>query len=59
MPTTPIDTKDQQLAEIAARVLGIATLAIQNSDSLDFHDLSVWSIREALEAAYEAGRAGK
>jgi len=59
MPTTPIDSKDQQLAEIAARVLGIATLAIQNSDSLDFHDLSVWSIREALEAACEAGRAGK
>lgn len=57
MTTTTTDTKDQQIAEIAARVLGIATLATQKSDRLDFHDLAVWSIREALEAAYEAGRA--
>jgi hypothetical protein len=58
MPTTPTDAKDQQIAEIAARVLGISTLATQKSDRLDFHDLAVWSIREALEAAYEAGRKG-
>ena len=56
MPTTTTDIKDQQLAEIAARVLGIATLDTQKCDSLDFHDLAVWSIRKALEAAYEAGR---
>jgi hypothetical protein len=25
-------------------------------DRLDFHELSVWEIRDALEAAYNAGR---
>lgn len=25
-------------------------------DDLDFHELSVWQIRRALEQAYEAGR---
>ena len=58
MPTTTTDTKDQQIAEIAARVLGIATLATQKSDRRDFHELAVWSIRKALEAAYETGRKG-
>ena len=56
MHTTTTDTKEQQFAEIAARVLGIATPAIQSSDSLDFHDLAVWSIRAALAAVYKAGR---
>ena len=44
------------LASISKMVLNIETLETQNSDSLDFHDCSVWSIREALEAAYMAGR---
>ena len=44
------------LAEIAARHLFLETLETRNSDSLDFHDLAVWSIREALLAAYHAGR---
>ena len=34
----------------------LETLETRNSDSLDFHDLPVWSIREALLAAYHAGR---
>jgi len=44
------------LEEIARRHLGLETLATRNSDSLDFHDMAVWSMRAALEAAYEAGR---
>lgn len=47
--------KAQAIAEIANRVLGLQTLDTQNSDSLDFHDLSVASIRAALDAAYESG----
>lgn len=43
------------VAEIARRVLRLATLETRNSDSLDFHELAVWSIREALTAAYAAG----
>lgn len=35
-----------------------ATLATQKSDRRDFHELAVWSIRKALEAAYETGRKG-
>lgn len=41
MHTTTTDTKDQQLVEIAAQILGVATLTTQNSDRLDFHELAV------------------
>lgn len=34
--------------QIAKDILGIETLETRNSDSLDFHDVSVWSIRQAL-----------
>ncbi len=48
--------KDATVNEIALRILGIETLETRKSDSLDFHDCAVWSIKEALEAAFEAGR---
>ena len=35
----------------------IETLETRNSDGLDFHDVAVWAIRNALEAAYTAGQA--
>ena len=44
------------VAVIAERHLGIETLETRNTDSLDFHELGVASIKAALEAAYEAGR---
>ena len=47
---------DQLLARIALDHLFIETLETQHSDRLDFHDVSVWGIKAALEAAYEAGR---
>jgi len=40
---------------IAQKKLGIETLEPRNSDRLDFHDLGVGSIREALETAFKAG----
>jgi hypothetical protein len=44
------------LLEIAAKHFhSIETLETQNSDRLDFHDVAVWAIRAALEAAYAAG----
>lgn len=46
---------EQDLAEIAQEHLDLDTLETQNSDSLDFHSLAVWQIKEALEAAYQAG----
>ena len=49
-------TRDEEIESIARRILKIGTLETRNSDALDFHDLAVWTIREALDAAYEAGR---
>lgn len=43
------------IAKIAKDHLSIDTLAQQGSDRLDFHDLGVWGIRRALEAAHKAG----
>jgi hypothetical protein len=48
--------KDATVNEIAQRILRLDTLQTRKSDSLDFHDVAVWSIKEALEAAFEAGR---
>jgi len=45
------------LLEIAAKHFYLETLEARNSDSLDFHDVAVWSIRAALEAAFAAGQA--
>jgi hypothetical protein len=47
---------DADLASIARRVLGIPTLATRNSDDLDFHEIAVWSLQEALRLAHAAGR---
>ena len=47
---------EQTLEQIAQKLLGFDTLKTQNSDDLDFHDLAVWTVKEALEAAYTAGR---
>lgn len=43
------------VADIAQRLLHLDTIATRNSDALDFHELAVWSIRDALVAAYNAG----
>ncbi|RUL89449.1 DUF6900 domain-containing protein [Tautonia sociabilis] len=48
---------DRILADIARKHLGVETLEPRHSDGLDFHDLAVWRIRDALLAAYEAGAA--
>ena len=43
------------LTLIAQNKLGIETLETRKSDRLDFHDVAVWCIRDALEAAFKAG----
>ena len=48
---------DALLLEIAAKHFCLETLETRNSDRLDFHDVAVWSIRAALEAAFVAGQA--
>ena len=44
------------LDHIAQTILGLETLDTRNSDRLDFHDLAVWNIKAALQAAFEAGQ---
>jgi hypothetical protein len=52
MPTA----RDNALNRIAREVLSLETLESRKMDSLDFHEHAVWSIKDALERAYEAGR---
>ena len=47
---------EQVIQKIAADHLSIETLETRNSDSLDFHEVSVWGIKTALQAAFDAGR---
>jgi hypothetical protein len=40
---------------IALDHLFIETLQTRHRDSLDFHDVSVWGVKSALQAAFDAG----
>ena len=51
--------RDETLTEIATKILDLKTLDTRNSDRLDFHELSVWQIKKALEAAFTAGQEAK
>lgn len=51
------EEKDQIIFKIARRVLGFQTLEARRRDYLDFKSVAVWSVREALEAAFQAGLA--
>ncbi len=53
--TEAAKTMDAAITGIAGKVLGLETLETRSRDSLDFHDLSVWQIKKALEAAFLAG----
>ena len=44
------------IESIARSHFHIETLLTRGRNALDFHDVSIASIRNALEAAYEAGR---
>ncbi len=41
--------------DIARRCLRIESLETRHVDTLDFYPFAVWSIREALIAAFESG----
>ncbi len=44
-----------ELTAIAREHLDIGTLEARHSDSLDFHEVSVWGLKAALQAAYDLG----
>ena len=57
-------TRDPELQELLDKVLidiaqrhfpSVETLEVRNSDSMDFHDVHVGSIKDALEHAFFAG----
>lgn len=48
---------EKKLETIAKEHLFMETLETRNSDGLDFHEVSVWGVKKALEMAYELGRA--
>ena len=47
--------KNSILEKIAKEMLGIPTLETRNNGDLDFHTVSVWNLRDALEKAFIAG----
>ena len=56
MTITGAKKMNKTIDRIAHEILNLHTLDTRNSDALDFHDLAVWKIKEALEAAYTAGQ---
>jgi len=51
-----IETATYHACRIAKTELGIETLETRHRDRLDFHEVSVASVKAALLAAFEAGR---
>ena len=51
------NAQDEVVAKIGKEILGLDTLEIRHSDTLDFSDQAVWQLRAALEAPYNAGLA--
>jgi hypothetical protein len=49
-------TQEQLFQAIAQKHLFIETLDTRRSDSLDFHEVSVWGVEAALKEAFEAGK---
>ena len=49
-------TSTATLDRIARRHLGIDTLAVRNSDALDFREVGVAGVKAALQAAFSAGQ---
>jgi len=44
------------ITDIAIDVLEVKNLEAQGNDSLDFHDIAIWTIEELLTRAFEAGQ---
>jgi hypothetical protein len=49
-------TRTETIEEIARKVMLIETLETRNMDGLDFHEVAVWQVQQALEMAFVAGR---
>jgi hypothetical protein len=54
---TPLEIVDDHLEALARIHVGIETLEVRKMDALDFHEVGVLSLKDALRAAFELGRA--
>lgn len=54
VPSVHPETRQEATARLARR-LGFPDLVERKSDRADFREVAVWHVREALEAAYDAG----
>lgn len=54
--TSAYNAIGETLEAIAKDHLDIETLQTQNRDSLDFYEVSVWSLNKALRQAFDAGK---
>lgn len=50
---------ENAITQIAKDILGVETLEPRYSDDLDFYDIGIGSLKKALTAAYETGKADK
>jgi len=48
--------REETVLQIAKKYFRVETLKSRGRDSLDFYDVSVWSMQSALTDAYNAGR---
>lgn len=46
---------NEDLQKIASRHLRVRDVTIRNREQIEHHELAVWQLREALEAAWIAG----
>lgn len=47
---------NKELERIVQKHMDIPTLETRRMDSLDFHDVAVWTLKDALMAAYKLGQ---
>lgn len=55
MTKSAITKMEKTITQIAVDRMEIETLERRWRDSLDFHEVSVWVLKEMLEKAYKAG----
>lgn len=55
VPFSELEELRHDLETIARETLGLETLADRGGDDVDFHDLHVGNVRDALAAAYAVG----
>jgi hypothetical protein len=53
------ESREQAVARIALECVGLKTLKRRGRDALNFQDLAIWNIRDALQAAWDAGAEGR